>query len=449
MSSNFAVTINVSTVSGNITTATFDKTAIFTDDTPAGGVTFNKGDYELYESLTAVGNDWGTGSNTYKAAAALLSAQLKPSDFYVYRREDEVAIVKTITFDSDFVTGNSILVTINGITLDAVPFNTDHATTISDLADEIAAAEFVNTAVDVALTRVITVTADAGSPLDINVAVSGGSTQPVPALATTNAGFTIADDIGEALQTDMSFYWVVETSHDKGTQLIAADTCNSSGLYFGLSSNESDMKDATDTDIAALLFNESNPRAFGFYSATASNYPECAAIGRVVPQGNGQSSFAFKELSGQTADSLTATQRSNLNDKNCNYYVVNAGENMTYKGVSFAGDPIEFLWDVDYLKARCTENCYRVLLTNEKVPYNQTGFNSIGGAIQKTINQMISEGVIAANDPDTLAAPTVTIPAISSVSAGDRAAHKFSGFKLSAYYLAAGKAIEADITVII
>jgi hypothetical protein len=447
MTTNFAVTINVSTVSGNITTATFDKAMIFTKDTPASGVTFNKGDYLLYENLASVGSDWGTSSNTYKMAAALLSPSLKVKDFYIYRREDEVAIVKTITFSDDFITGNEIDVTINGIALDTVTYDTSHAATLTALASEIQGAEFINTASG--SVRTITITADAGSPLNIDVAVSGGVSQPTVTTAISTAGFTIADDIGAALEAGVNFFWVLETSHDKGTQLIAAETSNANSLYFGLSSNESDMKDNTDTDIAALIYATSNPLSFGFYSSTASNYPEAAAIGRCVPKGNGQTSFAYKELVGQTTDNLTSTERSNLLAKNCNYYVENGGANVTHPGLSFAGDPIEAMWDILYLKARSTENCYRVLVTNDKIPYTQAGFNIMGGALQKTINQMIDQGVIAPFDPDTGIPPIVSIPNIKDVSAGDRAAHRFTGFSLTAYYLAAGKSMTADITVII
>lgn len=86
----------------------------------------------------------------------------------------------TITFDADFVTGNLIDLKVNNISMTQVPFNTDQATTMQDLIDQIKTDfSFI---VHVKLTgRKLTFIhrIDNTAVTITNVVVTGGATQPV------------------------------------------------------------------------------------------------------------------------------------------------------------------------------------------------------------------------------------------------------------------------------
>ncbi len=446
MSDNFAVDINVSTSSASVSTANFSRTVIFTNDVPVSGVTFAKGTSELFTNAQAVGTKFGTNSNTYKAAAALMASDLTPDKFRVYRREDEEAIVKTSTFSADFITGNSIVPIINGITLAAVPYITSHATTIGNLATAIAANEFIDTCTSAS--RTLTITANSGAPLNISFTITGGISQPTVTTAITTAGFSIADDILalNASGANNDFYWITETTHDKGVQLMAAQTTQSLKKQFIFSTNEADALDSTGTDIIALINNASLTRSTGLYSATNNLYPEMAWLGRVTPFTNGSITFAGKTLNGQTADNLSETQRTNLQNKKGNFYVENGGVNITYPGTASGGTSIEFLWDIDYFEAKSTENLYRVWVNNNKIPFNQPGLNQAGAPLQQTSNQMVSQGVFDAFNADG-SQPIVKIPDISTISAEDRAARRMTGFTLKARHLESAIAFTANFNV--
>lgn len=94
----------------------------------------------------------------------------------------------TLAFSADLVTGNSTVVTLNGAALSAVPFNTDHLTTMNDIAAAIDAVAGIGSAtVGGASNRSIFIT---GTDIDVTVSavVTGGASQ-----ATASATYSTVD----------------------------------------------------------------------------------------------------------------------------------------------------------------------------------------------------------------------------------------------------------------
>ena len=88
-------------------------------------------------------------------------------------------VTNVITFGSSFVTGNSTIVTVNGLPLSAVPYNTSNAQTLTDIATEIETASGITSAVSNG-TNAITVIFTSSAAAIVNSAVTtGGASQPV------------------------------------------------------------------------------------------------------------------------------------------------------------------------------------------------------------------------------------------------------------------------------
>ena len=95
-----------------------------------------------------------------------------------------------ITFTGSFVTGNSIVVTLNGTTLPAVPFDTDSNQTLADIAAMIATSPSVASAIPTN-PNIISITPTLGMSVVINsIVITGGASQPTYAISfatpTTN-----------------------------------------------------------------------------------------------------------------------------------------------------------------------------------------------------------------------------------------------------------------------
>jgi hypothetical protein len=239
----------------------------------------------------------------------------------------------------------------------------------------------------------------------------------------------------------------VETSHDKFTQIEAAEACASQTKMFAGSASESDMKDTTVTDIAALYEAKNYRRAFMIYHGTLSEFIEAAIIGLVSVKANGSVTFAHKELTGVTADVLSSNDKTNLAGKNCNYYVTISGRDLFEKGLLPNGASIEQTWDIDYMSNIMTQYLTELLVNNDKIPMTQAGLNQVGATLQRVINKMVTEGIFAPYDPTTLEAPKVVIPAIGDISQSDRANGVMTGFRVFASYAASAKRIEVEINV--
>jgi len=96
-----------------------------------------------------------------------------------------------ITFTGSFVIGNSIVVTLNGTTLPAVPFDTDNNQTLADIAAMIATNPSVASAIPTN-PNIISITPNLGMSVVINsIVITGGASQPTYAISfatpTTNA----------------------------------------------------------------------------------------------------------------------------------------------------------------------------------------------------------------------------------------------------------------------
>lgn len=86
--------------------------------------------------------------------------------------------VAALLFDADFVTSNSIIITVNGVATAAVPFNTDHDTTVDDVAAAILALTAVTsvTLTDATNNREFTIETK-GVTITVSEAVTGGASQ--------------------------------------------------------------------------------------------------------------------------------------------------------------------------------------------------------------------------------------------------------------------------------
>jgi hypothetical protein len=82
---------------------------------------------------------------------------------------------------------------------------------------------------------------------------------------------------------------------------------------------------------------------------------------------------------------------------------------------------------VDWVKARIQEAIVGIMANLAKVPYTDTGFALIKGAIEKVLDNGVLVGGFSA-DPR----PYCTVPRVSTIAANDRIARIASGIKFFA-----------------
>lgn len=106
-------------------------------------------------------------------------------------RYEESRQTQILEFDADFVIDNDINLDINGIAIDEVAYDTDQATTLSNLAESIENHSDILSAEVIELTRKIEIIqSDAGSEFLIeNIIVSGGLSQANGSIISKTGGY--------------------------------------------------------------------------------------------------------------------------------------------------------------------------------------------------------------------------------------------------------------------
>jgi hypothetical protein len=123
-------------------------------------------------------------------------------------------ITSIINFDIDFVSLNSIIATVNGVALGAVVFNTDQATTIGDLATQIATAAGVTSATVTGVNQITVVFTSAGNNTVNSVITTLGASQPVATISEGSFTFntnqlTTMQELQTALEAQLNILSVV------------------------------------------------------------------------------------------------------------------------------------------------------------------------------------------------------------------------------------------------
>jgi hypothetical protein len=229
-------------------------------------------------------------------------------------------------------------------------------------------------------------------------------------------------DLATIRTLDDDWYWGIFPDRRSSPQIVALqaaiesaeklavyDTCDTRCIVSGVSGSPMyDLKAAT------------RSRCLAFYSGDDNGYLGAGVVGRMAPLKPGSATFAFKAISGPSADVLTDTQTGFIEAQNGCYYSATLGVNMTngglYGGRSPAGTYIDIVWGRDKLKARIEENIVQLLVDNNKIPFTQGGVDLVCAQVRQPLLEGIRDGYIA-SDP----APTVTGPDVTTVSAVNKA----------------------------
>lgn len=388
-----------------------------------------------YQEADAILEDgFESTSPEYIAALAVLSQQPRPIQLAIGRRsaDDVVVTVSTVADSTNYTT------TINGT---AFTINSGVAAT-----DESIATALVN-AINGG-SEPVTAVDNSDGTYDLNADVTNEAytlsvdeNQTVSALVASDA---LQDDLSAVSDENDDWYGLVLTSRVEQDVLDAAAWCEARIKLFGTASADTDILDAVSTsDIAFLLSDAEYARTFVMYHDDAATiYPEAAWFGKQFPTNPGSTTWAFKTLATIPSVKLTATQRINAQNKNCNTYENRGGVSFAYQGKVAAGEYIDIIRGVDWLQARMTERIFSRLVNLPKIPYTDPGAAIIEAEIRAQLDIGIAQDLIAA-DPQY----TVTIPKVADQPFNDRANRFFPNITFFATLSGAIHSLEIRGTV--
>lgn len=121
-------------------------------------------------------------------------------------------------------------------------------------------------------------------------------------------------------------------------------------------------------------------------------------IGMNAPKVIGSFTWTFKQVQGVRAARLTNAEINQVLKNNATVQVNEAGVLLNAMGVSTSGEYIDNVQATHFLKARITEDIFRLLAMKEKVPYDNRGIAMVVNELNVRLKSAYRQGIIAEND---------------------------------------------------
>lgn len=314
-----------------------------------------------------------------------------------------------VVFSADFVASNSIVFTINGTAVTAVPFNTTHAQTMTDLKSQIET-DITDCVVTIddsdANTRTLLIDIDKDIS-SVAVAVTGGASQPTSTITTNLTD--VYKEIAAWIETEKK-------------------------LFFYCSSLD-DIKSALTTDIHSFMNAQNYDRTISQYH-TASQGDETPAWfelgwpGEALPFDTGSQTWMFKTITGITVDALTSSERDNILGKKGNIYTEVGSKDITQDGTVASGEFIDIMRGTDKLESDMQADVFDLLSSvgNRKIGFTDEGINKVVNVVLGALKKEERSGLLVVDGS------VVTAPKAVDVSTANKSNRLLPDIKFTATY---------------
>lgn len=461
------VTVNASVASASVETQGFGTVLLLSAEATsvfAGGIYVQE--YSTLAELEADG--FSTTGETYLAAASMLAQAPHPPTFKVGAIEASyTSNVQTITWDGDFVTGNTITgsITINGTVNNlSQAFTVDHNSTIAALEVQIEALTGLTSSVSAA--RQITITSDPdiiynGVASIGTFTVAGGASQAVDTIATSVAGTFEGSWLATIVAADDDFYGVCYPSANSNSTADANKIYRtaayleslSPGKIFLAGSAQSTIATGAAAAITTLLAALGYNRTAIIYHETPTEFLAEAWAAKVLARDidTKATQWARVNLTGITADDLSTSERAAIvdTDSHGSYYARQAGSNRVFGATMASGRHIDQQTTLDLTVARLGEGLLGVLNravdAGSKIPYTNAGVATLETEIRAVMLRLQTAGHFEAFIPTDNLRDWLTVPDVADATAGQRAARTLPPFYITRTFAGAVYSITLNV----
>lgn len=195
--------------------------------------------------------------------------------------------------------------------------------------------------------------------------------------------------LNELVQVNNEFYYLVcPENGDKEIKALAEWVSGQEKIYGATTTSIALTEELSGQYDRVFLSVHDDPDAF---------HAE-GLIGMCAPKTIGSYTWTFKQVTGVSAAKLTNAEINQVLKNNATCQINEAGVLMNAKGVVTSGEYIDNIQATDYLKARITEDVFRLLATKDKLPYTNEGIALVVDALETRLKQAFRQGIIATND---------------------------------------------------
>lgn len=395
-----------------------------------------------YTSLDGLLSDGFVATDAaYRAMAACFAQTPAPSRVALGRRQSAPDLTIVLTP----VAANSRVYSVDllgptGVSA-TVSYTSDSSATVAEISAGLMSV-INGAAVGITATGGVTeVTCKASTP-GLNFAVAQADTALI-ASQQTHADPGIAADLSAIKLVSSDFYGVTLTTCGKAEIIAAAAWVEANERLGVFTTQDADVLGSGSSDVAGVVKTANEYRSWVTYARRGQfEFRGAAVLGSFLARDPGTVTCKFLRLAGQTADTLSETELTNLNAKNAGWFTAFGGVNITGEGKSAAGEWLDFIRDRDWFRAMLQTDVYNALVAAGKTPYTDAGLQSIASVVRADMVKGVASGFLAASP-----APVVTVPAASSVSPADKALRRLTGIHFSATTAGAVHAVTINGTL--
>lgn len=386
----------------------------------------------VYQSISAVGEDFPTTSNEYKAANSAFSQDATPSTIKIGRVETDLV---TLTPDAVTAVGQVYSVSVTGtddVTINATFTTTTGSETATDIVTDLTADLSAIVGVTVGGTTTLTLAKSGTDPFAIGI-----PTRLVPTYTTSETGEA---SIVAIEQVDNDWYFLAAEDHTEAYVLAMATAIEARDkLYFTSVAEAGALLASVEpaTETLGKLVEGGYLRTSGWFHDEADDiFPEMAyiAVGSVFDPGKGV--WANNRVEGAggaardpgTGISLTTTQKNNLNARRAGFVEITAGQNVTssQSGKVAGNEWVDVIRNRDFLQARITEQYQFYMINQPVIPYTQSGIDATESVLSSELSKYVgtdkTPNILRDIDPFT-----INFPRAEDVDALTKATRIFTG----------------------
>ena len=320
--------------------------------------------YEEYSNLSELAGDFATNTTVYAIASALLGQDIQPQKFAVagisYTEENTIGS-ETLTNSAgntyDFANDNVVVNSIQGL---------------SDGSGPIADADIDS--IDYEAGTITFTGARTGS-----VTVTGYSYYSDPSGFSTLLNTLVADN--------RDFYAVIQEASGYAAQKeVSTWTATQTKIHF-----------IRTTLLPAAYPATLSSRTGVYYHTTANEYAEAATAGKGLPRDPGSLTWKNQIISGVTANTITGANLTALEAGRFNTIFRSYGNVVTSDGFLQGTLFIDQTRSQDFVKLRMEENIASLLISNDKISYDDIGIAQVVSVVESTLNTAFENGIIASD----------------------------------------------------
>jgi hypothetical protein len=141
--------------------------------------------------------------------------------------------------------------------------------------------------------------------------------------------------------------------------------------------------------------------------------PEAAYFGKMLTKHPGSPTWKFKDLQAVPTFALTGGQFTTAMNKNATVYCLVADVAMTFEGKTAAGEYIDVIHGLDWLKARIQNLVFTPMKQMDKIPFTDSGIQIIVGQLRAALDEGVRYSILASFD--------ITNPSAAEVPADQKA----------------------------